>query len=205
MGGDKAAIRRVLRAQRRVLSGEQIRAAGNAVASRVLSSEAYRKAGVLVAYIATENEVPVDRVVAEAWRTGRVVLLPHQGCVGFVRWQPGEALKEGAGGVPEPRSGQPELLSGHAVVLVPVVGWDATGSRLGRGGGFYDRVLAAVPAGVTVVGIAYEFQEYSSLPRDPWDVAVDFVITERRTVPTPGGGHGYATAMIQEGGCRRDD
>jgi 5-formyltetrahydrofolate cyclo-ligase len=53
---------------------------------------------------------------------------------------------------------------------------------LGRGAGFFDRLFATLPADIVRVGLAYEFQEISDLPSDPWDVPVEFVITERRTV-----------------------
>jgi 5-formyltetrahydrofolate cyclo-ligase len=71
---------------------------------------------------------------------------------------------------------------GPLVVLVPGVAFDEAGGRLGRGGGFYDRSLAALRAtgAVYAVGLAYEAQMAARVPRDAWDEPVDVVATERR-------------------------
>jgi len=164
------------------LSGDAIAAAAVAVANRVLTFGPYLEARTVVAYVASDHEVPVDRIVTDAWARGRAVFLPHQGCRGFVPWLEGTPLAVGRWGIPEPRAERAEAPVPPALVLVPLVAWDASGSRLGRGGGFYDRVLAALPPDVTRVGIAYEFQEHCGLPRDAWDVPVHYVITERRIV-----------------------
>lgn len=204
MNTDKAAIRRALRARRRELLGEAIEAAAIAVATRVLTFGPYAWARTVAAYIATENEVPVDRVIADAWRTGRAVLLPHQGCDGFTPWVEGQALVEGRGGIPQPETARGGLPAPPAIVLVPLVAWDATGGRLGRGGGFYDRVLAVLDPTITRIGIAYEFQEHCRLPRDTWDVPVHYVITERRIVPAAAAdARGALADRIQKGGCHR--
>ena len=107
--------------------------------------------------------------------------LPHS-AGGVVRWRLGDSLAVGRGGVREPLRGAPEHPETPAVALVPLVAWDRYGGRLGRGGGFYDRLFAELTSGITRVGLAYEFQEYAELPRDPWDVSLDYVITERRIV-----------------------
>jgi 5-formyltetrahydrofolate cyclo-ligase len=68
------------------------------------------------------------------------------------------------------------------VAVVPGVGFDPHGVRLGRGGGFYDRALHILRAhgAVLVVGVAFELQIVSRLPRDPWDQLVDVIVTEER-------------------------
>lgn len=76
------------------------------------------------------------------------------------------------------------------LALVPGVGFDANGIRLGRGAGFYDRALCALRACGTVyaVGLAFECQIVPSLPFDPWDQAVDCIVTERRIISRAEGG-----------------
>lgn len=86
------------------------------------------------------------------------------------------------------------------VAIVPGVGFDRRGTRLGRGGGFYDRALADLRAlgAVTAIGLAYEVQIVEALPRDVWDEGVDIVVSEDRTVlPEP------ETESLRGGrGCR---
>ena len=65
-----------------------------------------------------------------------------------------------------------------AIVLAPLVGWDGAGYRLGYGGGYYDRTLAAMTRKPRLVGLAFAAQELDSIPREPHDVPLDAVVTE---------------------------
>jgi 5-formyltetrahydrofolate cyclo-ligase len=93
----------------------------------------------------------------------------------------GEVLKPGAFGVHEPQAHWPAVMP-H-ILLVPLLAFDTTGHRLGYGGGFYDRTLQAFRSGAAVpirtIGIAYAAQEIASLPREPHDMALDGILTER--------------------------
>jgi len=82
-------------------------------------------------------------------------------------------------GVPEPLASAPEMTP--AAVLVPLLAFDASGVRLGYGGGYYDRTLAALRrrGRVIVVGIAYSGQEKVGLPAAPHDEKLDMVLTEK--------------------------
>jgi 5-formyltetrahydrofolate cyclo-ligase len=64
-------------------------------------------------------------------------------------------------------------------VLLPMNGFDDAGYRLGYGGGFFDRTLAALPVRPHVIGIAYELGHITTIHPQPWDVPVDFVVTEQ--------------------------
>jgi len=134
-------------------------------------------------YVAGENEVPTELIIGHVHRAGRQLYLPQDlGCPALVRWEPGSPLSAARGGVQEPVGGVAAELPAPAVIVLPVVAWDRRGTRLGRGGGFYDRLLAAIDPHVIRVGLAYEFQGFPELPRDPWDVSMHCVITERRVV-----------------------
>ena len=95
------------------------------------------------------------------------------------RWAAWNGRQEGGG--PESSARDLEL---PIVALVPGVGFDASGIRLGRGAGFYDRALVELRSlgHVYVVGLAFECQVVPVLPSDPWDQRVDVVVTERRVV-----------------------
>jgi 5-formyltetrahydrofolate cyclo-ligase len=198
MKGEKRAIRQRLREQRRALPAHTVEAAGRAVHEQLLRFPPFAAAVSLIAYIAHENEVPTAALLDEAARCGPDLFLPRiTPPVGVARWRPGQPLGVARGGVYEPVDGVVALPAMPALALVPVVGWDATGQRLGRGGGFYDRLFAELTPGISRVGLAYEFQEYPELPRDPWDISLDYVITERRIVRCDG-----TEVSLQKGGLQ---
>jgi 5-formyltetrahydrofolate cyclo-ligase len=97
----------------------------------------------------------------------------------FRRWQPGTPMVRDGYGVEHPDDGQetgtPEVL------VVPLLAFDAAGHRLGYGGGYYDRTLAALRAQgpVTAIGFAYAAQEVAKLPASARDEALDGIVTER--------------------------
>jgi len=101
----------------------------------------------------------------------------------FRRWQPGADLAKNRFGILEPHQGQVCPVESLDVVFMPLVGFSATGTRLGMGGGYYDRAFADFidrpGSGPQRVGVAYGFQQLDSLPIEPWDVPLDAVITER--------------------------
>jgi 5-formyltetrahydrofolate cyclo-ligase len=106
-----------------------------------------------------------------------VVVAPRTALV-FRAWHPGVELAEGVMGIPYP-VGSPE----HAPtdVLLPMNGWDAEGYRLGYGGGFFDRTLAAAAPRPRVIGVSYEMARLETIHPQSWDIPVDMVVTERGT------------------------
>ncbi len=97
----------------------------------------------------------------------------------FRSWTLDQLLEPGAFGTREPAANHPEMVP--SLVLVPLVGFDLKGRRLGYGGGFYDRTLEALNAQgpVTVVGLAYEAQRLNKVPAERHDVRLDWVVTEQ--------------------------
>jgi 5-formyltetrahydrofolate cyclo-ligase len=201
MSAEKCAMRGVLRERRKQLPPQAVEAAGAAVCALLSTLPVYQTAKLVIAYLPTENEIPTDRVIAESAPAHRELYLPKSGeKAGFVRWRVGEPLVRGPGGVLEPREGLPLPAVTSAVALVPVVGWDEKGTRLGRGGGFYDRAFGDATHGIVRLGLAYEFQRCPALPCDPWDVALDYIITEQRVLRC--GESEVRSGRLQKGGLR---
>lgn len=96
----------------------------------------------------------------------------------FHRWQPDDALTPHAYGVDEPHPTAEIIVPD--VVLVPLLAFDASGHRLGYGGGYYDRTLALLRSSktITAIGIAYAGQEIAAVPFGPHDQRLDAVLTE---------------------------
>lgn len=105
----------------------------------------------------------------------------------FRRWEPGMELRPGTWGIPVPE-GEPVVPDR---LLVPLVGFDDAGHRLGYGGGYYDRTLAAADPRPLCVGVGYAFQRLPTLYPQPYDQAMDAIATEDGLVwhrrPAPGG------------------
>ncbi|CUH41119.1 5-formyltetrahydrofolate cyclo-ligase family protein [Jannaschia seosinensis] len=92
----------------------------------------------------------------------------------FREWAPGCALETGAFGVSIPVDGGWRVPD---VLIVPMLGFDAGGGRLGYGGGFYDRTLAGL-RGALVVGLALEAQRMDAVPQERTDVRLPWIVTE---------------------------
>jgi 5,10-methenyltetrahydrofolate synthetase len=102
----------------------------------------------------------------------------------FREWHPGIALTEGVLGIPYPAQSR-ELAP--TAVLLPMNGWDPLGYRLGYGGGFFDRTLAALemrPAvRPLVIGVSYEMARMDTIHPQAWDIPMDWVVTEGGVYP----------------------
>jgi len=96
----------------------------------------------------------------------------------FRSWSPGDPLRKAAFGVEEPLESAPEV--SPDLVLAPVLAFDESGRRLGYGGGFYDRTLAALRAqrAVSAVGLAFDGQKRDRVPAGSRDERLDWVVTE---------------------------
>jgi 5-formyltetrahydrofolate cyclo-ligase len=126
------------------------------------------------------GEYDARHLVAQLRRLGAeaalpVVVAPKMPLV-FRKWYPGVKMLHGPLGIPYPDHA--EVLTPNQVLL-PMLGWDAAGYRLGYGGGFFDRTLAALPKRPRVIGTAYELQYLETIHPQPHDIPVDFVVTER--------------------------
>jgi 5-formyltetrahydrofolate cyclo-ligase len=104
-----------------------------------------------------------------------VVVAPKSPLV-FREWHAGVPLAKGPLDIPYP-VGSAEVAP--RVVLLPMNGWDAQGYRLGYGGGFFDRTLAALETKPQVIGVAYEMARLATIHPQSWDIPVDYVVTER--------------------------
>ena len=114
----------------------------------------------------------------------------------FREWANGDRLVPAGFGLEEPAAERPEVVP--AFLLVPLLAFDRRGYRLGYGGGFYDRTLAALQARgpVTAVGLAYSGQELAEVPRGPNDCPLDWVVTEDETIAIAGE-TGRAAAVLR--------
>lgn len=109
-------------------------------------------------------------------RTALPVIVAGAAQLVFRDWHPGVALARGALGIAYPARG-PEVVP--RAILLPVNGWDAAGHRLGYGGGYFDRTLATMTQKPVVIGVGYECARIETIYPQPWDVPLDYLVTER--------------------------
>jgi 5-formyltetrahydrofolate cyclo-ligase len=166
------------------------------VVERLLARPEWNNSQTVLAYVALPDELDMSNVISAAWRSGKRVGLPRyepaSGTYGAAEYR-GETLVAQKFGVREPALEAPALpLKQLDLVLVPGVAFDRFGRRLGRGKGFYDRLLAEV-IGVKC-GVALDEQVVDSLPFEPHDIAVDFVLTPTRWIDarSAGSDDGYS-------------
>ena len=120
---------------------------------------------------------------------GFSIALPRTGqnlALSFREWTPGSALKPGKFGLHEPLETQPAT---HPPILfVPLVAFDRNGNRLGYGAGYYDAYLRDVRARqrVLAIGVAFDEQEFSEIPREPQDEPLDMILTPSRVIACGG-------------------
>ncbi|MGD9608889.1 MAG: 5-formyltetrahydrofolate cyclo-ligase [Desulfovibrionaceae bacterium] len=187
--GDKAALRATMLTRRQALSAEAVAAASAAVTARVLALPQWGSAREILAYLPVRGEVDTRELVTRAIREGRRLLAPRcrENAPGLVDLGCLTCLEDafpGRFGIPEPAADrcQPPEAFAPDLILVPGVAFDPAGTRLGFGGGYYDRLLALpMAAGATVVGLCHAFQFVDHLPAAAWDKPMHIVITERTT------------------------
>jgi 5-formyltetrahydrofolate cyclo-ligase len=189
MAADKNNLRAILRESRQALGPQRAQALSAKVQSRLIESAFYRSAPAIVLYAAVENEVATDLIAADSIRAGRPVYYPRVDpglrSISIAAIRDLGELKPGPFGIPEPPAGReivPEqfglALPAGALICVPGVAFSPAGARLGRGGGYYDRMLARLGGAVVTAALAYSFQLLDSVPETPQDRRVNFVVTE---------------------------
>ena len=181
---DKANFRRILRESRAALPQAQVAALSWRIVERLCSCACYHDAATVVLYAHKGNEVETDLIFTRACVAGKRVLYPRvvleSHDLALVRVHDRAELKPGAYGVLEPTGAGivPLMDLGRALICVPGVGFSRAGHRLGYGGGYFDRVLAAAGPEAVSAGLAYSFQVLDRIPQSPGDRRLNFIVTE---------------------------
>ncbi len=115
------------------------------------------------------------RVIARGGRIALPVVVKKAWPLEFRAWSPGDPLERGVWNILVPANG-PAILPD--VVIAPVVGFDDANYRLGYGGGFFDRTLAAMPKRPLVVGVGYTGSRIATIYPQPHDIPMDVIVTD---------------------------
>lgn len=183
----KAAIRAEARAFLRALPPAERAAAEAEIARRVWDVPQVAAARTLLIYASLPEEVGTDEIAAEARRRGITLVYPRclpEGRMTLHAVDSPDALRPGRFGIREPDADACPVREVGDVdaALIPGLGWDRAGHRLGRGGGYYDRLLAHPHWRGFRCGLFFAAQETPAVPREAWDIRLDSIVTEREVI-----------------------
>lgn len=175
----KRELRQQIRTQKRRLSAAELAVMSEDICSKVLALASWQEAGTLLLYYPLPDEVDVRLLIKDAFESGKKVLLPVvKGDELELHLYEGEAsLKEGAFGIMEPTGPlfAPEHYGEIELAIIPGMAFDSAGHRLGRGKGYYDRLLPNLKT-AKLTGICFPFQLLEEVPAEAHDISVCKVI-----------------------------
>ena len=173
----KLELRTQIRALKRQMTPEEIDSRSESLRLLFTATDAYRNARTLYGYMSYNQEVRTLPLLEQALRDGKRVAIPK--CYGdemrFIYMEDLSQVEKSSCGIPEPISDAPVADDETALVLMPGLAFDRDGHRMGYGGGFYDKFLAAEPNHPTVA-LCYGFQVVEELPTEEFDIPVDLVL-----------------------------
>lgn len=185
-------LRRMLRNARRALTPSEQREAAQGVYRQLAHHPLFRRAKHISLYLPTDGEIDPRLLLRAAQRRGKATYLPVLSAwprtkMVFQRVRPGEKLLPNRFRILEPRVNVRRQRKVWALdlVLLPLVGFDDVGGRLGMGGGFYDRSLAYLARRQhwrkpTLLGLAHECQKVERLVQASWDVPLAGTVTDKK-------------------------
>ncbi|MEH6649668.1 MAG: 5-formyltetrahydrofolate cyclo-ligase [Motiliproteus sp.] len=191
-------LRQSLRRKRRALSPKQQQRAANKLCRILQREPLFLRSKRIGFYLASDGEISPQPLIDIALKMGKQCFLPvlhpiRHNRLWFIRHQPGSRLIKNCYGIPEPDiRRQPRILPQTLdLVLLPLVGFDPQGGRLGMGGGYYDRTFAFKQTRSDVVnkparrspyliGLAHELQKQPSLELAAWDIPLAGIASDQQ-------------------------
>lgn len=180
----KSDLRVKMKALRQSLEPGDVLGAARSVCQRLADQGFFEGIGTACVYASTGKELGTEPIITDLIETGRRVCVPD-----WEGWRTGSGLRLLEILDPDELSTtgrivpQPKVVEGRIVLsgdvdlfLVPGLAFDHSGNRLGMGGGFFDRLLSTAPPGANIVGLAYDFQILSALPRETHDIPMTHVV-----------------------------
>ncbi len=182
-------IRQQIRERRRALSAEQQQRFALQAAERMMAYPPVVLAHTVALFLSFDGELDTQPLIEQLWRAGKRVYLPvlhpfSPGNLLFLHYHPQSQLIFNRLKIYEPRLDVRDVLplAELDVLITPLVAFDASGQRLGMGGGFYDRTLQNWRQyRLQPVGYAHDCQQVDTLPIEQWDIPLPAVITPGKT------------------------
>jgi len=139
-------------------------------------------------YLASDGEISPHLFIEHCWKNSIDVYLPvlHPFCAGnlmFLRYEPSTKMTVNKYGISEPALNVQLVCPANKldIIYTPLVAFDKSGNRMGMGGGYYDRTLAANPH-ISTIGLAHDCQQVDQLNVEPWDMPLERIITPSQSI-----------------------
>ncbi len=190
---DKKELRKTLRATRSSLAAEERQQAAVSAAQLLTTHPLFQTSHHIACYIAHRSEIACTPIIEAIWQAKKHCYLPilsqaQDSTLHFARYQKNDALHPNLHHILEPTSTQYFPTEDLDLVLVPLVGFDLQGHRLGTGGGYYDRTFAFLKGSQQIakkpflLGLAHSVQQVDSLRLDLWDVGLNGILTQQKLI-----------------------
>ena len=182
----KAKLRQQCLAKRKQLSREQAKHAAQQLCNKIASTKIFIQASSIAAYWPHKSELDTIPLLQYAQSIGKQCYLPvihptKEKFLLFAEYTLPTALIKNKYGLLEPNIDNAKTIhpSELAIIFLPLIAFDKHGNRLGTGGGYYDATLQELDSKQQpmLIGVGYDFQEMPAIPTDPWDIALDLIIT----------------------------
>ncbi len=180
----KQELRKQISARRKALDADWLQAASARVGDNLLSTDVFQKAKTVALYMAFGGEVDLSPLFSSCWKLGKRTCIPvfnaELKLYEMAEITADTSFRSGRYGIKEPIS--PALCPKESIDLmaVPGLAFDPSGNRLGRGGGYYDRLLEGFKG--VAAAVAFDFQILSEVPFADHDKPVDFIISETKVM-----------------------
>lgn len=174
---EKKQLRKQIRQQKQAMTPSQIQEKSLCLGQQLFATDAYQNAKTIYGYLPYNQEVRTEFMLEQALRDGKRVAVPkiYGAEMKFIYLDDLSAVAPGYAGIPEPIADAPVADDAHALVLMPGLAFDKQGHRIGYGGGFYDKFLAAEPEHPTLA-LCYDFQMLPKLETEEFDIPADLVL-----------------------------
>ena len=176
--------RNEIRQKRKALHEDEVAKCSELVRHVVLEHEFLKQNRCIASYHSFSGEIDTVEINKALRLAGHHMALPvihpeEKGLMDFYSYEKPEDLILNRFKIPEPVVSEENLVQPHKleVVIVPLVGFNEKGERLGMGGGYYDRMLKKISCECLTLGLAYDFQLIPEIKSQPWDMPLDEVIT----------------------------
>lgn len=178
-------MRKSLQSLRNQISIEQKLQFADAVRKQCISLEEFKNASQVAIYLSVNNELDTQLLIEEIWQNNKTCYLPvisnntTSKIMTFAEYSAVTPMTKNRFGIDEPTPLKFIELSSLDIVFTPLVGFDANCNRIGMGAGFYDSTFQSKTNRPLMIGLAYSCQELQNIEPQPWDVPMDYVITEK--------------------------
>lgn len=188
MTQSKSSLRQYINQKRNSLSISDLKQRERQLFLQLIQLPELKRANSIAAYWPNAGEISPVKALLHWQNQRKIIALPRMRAQRQMTFHPflsNSKLIRNRFGIMEPHSPQVIAISQVDVILMPLVGFDRLGNRLGMGGGYYDRALAFMQQQAwrkkpLLIGIAHDFQELDFIPTEAWDIPLSLIVTNKR-------------------------